>query len=207
MGWVMRRRDHGNLIFIDLRDREGLAQIVFDPDVSNNAHKKAESARNEYVLAIKGKVIPRPEGTVNQNLKTGGVEVVVSECKMLNRSKPLPFTLDDFVDVAESLRLKHRYLDLRRPTLQYNMILRSKVTQLTRKYLTDNNFLELETPFLTKSTPEGARDFLVPSRINQGSFYALPQSPQIFKQILRSEEHTSELQSPCNLVCRLLLEK
>ena len=184
MGWVMRRRDHGNLIFIDLRDREGLAQIVFDPDVSNNAHKKAESARNEYVLAIKGKVIPRPEGTVNQNLKTGGVEVVVSECKMLNRSKPLPFTLDDFVDVAESLRLKHRYLDLRRPTLQYNMILRSKVTQLTRKYLTDNNFLELETPFLTKSTPEGARDFLVPSRINQGSFYALPQSPQIFKQIL-----------------------
>jgi aspartyl-tRNA synthetase len=121
---------------------------------------------------------------VNTNLKTGQVEILVSECKLLNRSKPLPFTLDEFVDVAESIRLKHRYLDLRRPTLQYNMILRSKVTQLTRKYLTENNFLELETPFLTKSTPEGARDFLVPSRINQGSFYALPQSPQIFKQIL-----------------------
>lgn len=184
MGWVMRRRDHGNLIFIDLRDREGLAQIVFDPDCCPDAHKKAEGVRNEYVLAIKGKVIPRPEGTVNTNLKTGQVEVLVSECKLLNRSKPLPFTLDGFVDVAESIRLKHRYLDLRRPTLQYNMILRSKVTQLTRKYLTENNFLELETPFLTKSTPEGARDFLVPSRINQGSFYALPQSPQIFKQIL-----------------------
>ena len=184
MGWVMRRRDHGNLIFIDLRDREGLAQIVFDPDHCPDAHKKAEGVRNEYVLAIKGKVIPRPEGTVNTNLKTGQVEILVSECKLLNRSKPLPFTLDEFVDVAESIRLKHRYLDLRRPTLQYNMILRSKVTQLTRKYLTENNFLELETPFLTKSTPEGARDFLVPSRINQGSFYALPQSPQIFKQIL-----------------------
>lgn len=184
MGWVMRRRDHGNLIFIDLRDREGLAQIVFDPDNSPDAHKKAEGVRNEYVLAIKGKVIPRPEGTVNPNLKTGQVEVLVSECKLLNRSKPLPFTLDDYVDVAENIRLKYRYLDLRRPVLQSNMILRSKVNQVTRNYLTENNFLEIETPFLTKSTPEGARDFLVPSRINQGSFYALPQSPQIFKQIL-----------------------
>jgi len=184
MGWVMRRRDHGNLIFIDLRDREGLAQIVFDPDMCPQAHKKAEGVRNEYVLAIRGKVIPRPEGTVNTNLKTGRVEVVVAECKLLNRSKALPFTLDDYVEVAENIRLKHRYLDLRRPVLQNNMILRSRVTQMTRKYLTDNNFLELETPFLTKSTPEGARDFLVPSRINQGSFYALPQSPQIFKQIL-----------------------
>src|SRR6266508_3179139 len=184
MGWVMRRRDHGNLIFIDLRDREGLAQIVFDPDHSSEAHKKAEGVRNEYVLAIKGKVIPRPEGTVNPNLKTGEVEVLVSECKLLNRSKPLPFTLDEYVEVAESIRLKHRYLDLRRPSLQQNLILRSKVAQLTRKYLTEQRFLELETPFLTKSTPEGARDFLVPSRINQGCFYALPQSPQIFKQIL-----------------------
>ena len=184
MGWVMRRRDHGNLIFIDLRDREGLAQIVFDPDSCPEAHQKAEGVRNEYVLAVRGKVIPRPEGTVNPNLKTGQVEVLVAECKLLNPSKPLPFTLDDYVDVAENIRLKHRYLDLRRTTLQQNMILRSKVTQVTRKYLTENNFLELETPFLTKSTPEGARDFLVPSRINQGSFYALPQSPQIFKQIL-----------------------
>ena len=184
MGWVMRRRDHGNLIFIDLRDREGLAQVVFDPDTCPDAHKKAEGVRNEFVVAIKGKVIPRPEGTVNPNLKTGQVEVIVSDCKLLNRSKPLPFTLDGYVEVAENIRLRHRYLDLRRPVLQYNMILRSKVNQLTRKYLTENNFLEIETPFLTKSTPEGARDFLVPSRINQGNFYALPQSPQLFKQIL-----------------------
>jgi aspartyl-tRNA synthetase len=184
MGWVMRRRDHGNLIFIDLRDREGLAQVVFDPDNNPDAHKKAEGVRNEYVLAIKGKVIPRPEGTVNPNLRTGQVEILVTDCKMLNRSKPLPFTLDEYVEVAENLRLRHRYLDMRRPALQANMILRSRVNQVTRKYLTDNDFLEIETPFLTKSTPEGARDFLVPSRINQGSFYALPQSPQLFKQIL-----------------------
>ena len=184
MGWVMRRRDHGNLIFIDLRDREGLAQIVFDPDISQDAHKKAEGARNEYVLAVRGKVIARPEGTVNPNLRTGQVEIMVSECKLLNRSKPLPFTLDEYVDVAENLRLKHRYLDLRRSVLQNNMILRSRVNQITRTYLTEHNFLEIETPFLTKSTPEGARDFLVPSRINQGCFYALPQSPQLFKQIL-----------------------
>ena len=184
MGWVMRRRDHGGLIFIDLRDRDGLAQVVFDPDQNADAHKKAEVLRNEYVVAVKGKVIHRPEGTVNPNMKTGEVEVVVSECRLLNRSKALPFTLDEYVDVAENLRLKHRYLDLRRPVLQQNLILRSKVAQVTRQYLTNNGFLELETPFLTKSTPEGARDFLVPSRISNGEFYALPQSPQLFKQIL-----------------------
>ena len=184
MGWAMRRRDHGGLIFVDLRDREGLAQVVFDPDRNADAHERAEAIRNEYVVAIKGKVIHRPEGTVNPNLKTGEVEVLVSECRILNRSKALPFTLDEHVGVAESIRLKHRYLDLRRPALQQNLILRSKVTQVTRQYLTDNGFLELETPFLTKSTPEGARDFLVPSRINPGNFYALPQSPQLFKQIL-----------------------
>ncbi len=184
MGWALRRRDHGGLIFIDLRDREGLAQIVFDPDNCPDAHAKAETIRNEFVVAVKGKVIPRPGGTVNPNLPTGEVEIVVTECRILNRSKPLPFTLDDYVDVAETLRLKHRYLDLRRPTLQYNMILRSRVAQYTRRHLTDNGFLEIETPFLTKSTPEGARDFLVPSRISKGQFYALPQSPQIFKQIL-----------------------
>lgn len=184
MGWALRRRDHGGLIFVDLRDREGLAQIVFDPAQNTDAHKKAEAIRNEYVVAVKGKVIPRPEGTVNPNMKTGEIEVLVSECKILNRSKALPFTLDDYVDVAETLRLKHRYLDLRRPVLQQNLILRSKVAQTTRQYLTSNGFLEIETPFLTKSTPEGARDFLVPSRINPGSFYALPQSPQLFKQIL-----------------------
>ena len=184
MGWALRRRDHGGLIFIDLRDREGLAQIVFDPDNCPAAHTKAETIRNEFVVAVKGKVIPRPGGTVNPNLPTGEVEIAVTECRILNRSKPLPFTLDGYVDVAENLRLKHRYLDLRRPTLQYNMILRSKVAQYTRSYLTENGFLEIETPFLTKSTPEGARDFLVPSRIQKGQFYALPQSPQIFKQIL-----------------------
>jgi len=184
MGWALRRRDHGGLIFIDLRDREGIAQIVFDPEVDAVAHGVAETVRSEFVLAIKGTVIPRPEGTVNPNMRTGEVEIRVSECKLLNRSKPLPFMLDEFSDVNENIRLKHRYLDLRRPQLQHNLILRSKVAQVTRSYLTENGFIELETPFLTKSTPEGARDFLVPSRINQGCFYALPQSPQIFKQIL-----------------------
>jgi aspartyl-tRNA synthetase len=184
MGWVLRRRDHGGLIFVDLRDREGLAQIVFDPEKSAEAHGKAESLRNEFVVAVKGKVAPRPEGTVNPNMKTGEVEILVSECKMLNRAKPLPFSLDEHIEVAENLRLKHRYLDLRRSALQNNLILRSKVNQITRNYLTTNGFLEIETPFLTKSTPEGARDFLVPSRINTGHFYALPQSPQLFKQIL-----------------------
>lgn len=184
MGWALRRRDHGGVIFIDLRDREGVAQVVFDPEKCASAHVKAEAIRNEYVVAVRGTVVPRPDGTVNPKMPTGEVEVLVTECKLLNRSKALPFTLDGYVDVAENLRLKHRYLDLRRPALQNNIILRSKVAQVTRQYLTDNGFLEIETPFLTKSTPEGARDFLVPSRINQGSFYALPQSPQIFKQIL-----------------------
>jgi len=184
MGWALRRRDHGGLIFIDLRDREGIAQIVFDPEVNPEAHAVAEAVRNEFVLAIRGKVIPRPEGTVNPNMKTGEVEIQVSECKLLNRSKALPFMLDEYSEVNENIRLKYRYLDLRRPQLQQNLILRHQVTQVTRQYLTENGFIELETPFLTKSTPEGARDFLVPSRINQGSFYALPQSPQIFKQIL-----------------------
>ncbi len=184
MGWALRRRDHGGLIFIDLRDREGIAQIVFDPEVNPSGHAVAESVRSEFVLAVRGTVIPRPEGTVNPNMKTGEVEIQVLECKLLNRSKPLPFMLDEHSDINENIRLKYRYLDLRRPQLQYNLILRSKVSQLTRSYLTDNGFIELETPFLTKSTPEGARDFLVPSRINQGHFYALPQSPQIFKQIL-----------------------
>ncbi|MRR53075.1 MAG: aspartate--tRNA ligase [Deltaproteobacteria bacterium] len=184
MGWAMRRRDHGGLIFVDLRDREGLAQIVFDPEVQADAHRKAEAVRNEYVLAVKGKVAPRPEGTVNPTLKTGEVEILVSECKILNRSKALPFTLDEHVEVAENIRLKYRYLDLRRPALQKNLLLRSQVTEITREYLSRNGFVEVETPYLSKSTPEGARDFLVPSRINQGDFYALPQSPQLYKQIL-----------------------
>jgi aspartyl-tRNA synthetase len=184
MGWASRRRDHGGLIFVDLRDREGIAQIVFDPEICADAHRKAETVRNEFVLAIKGKVAPRPEGTVNPSLKTGAVEIIVSECRILNRSKALPFTLDEHVDVAENIRLKYRYLDLRRPALQNNLMLRSKVTGITREYLAANGFVELETPYLSKSTPEGARDFLVPSRISQGNFYALPQSPQLYKQIL-----------------------
>ncbi len=184
MGWALRRRDHGGLIFIDLRDREGIAQIVFDPEVNAAAHQVAEGVRSEYVLAVRGSVIPRPEGTVNRNMKTGEVEIQVAECKLLNRSKALPFMLDEHSEVNENIRLKYRYLDMRRPQLAQNLILRHQVAQVTRQYLTENGFLEIETPFLTKSTPEGARDFLVPSRINQGQFYALPQSPQIFKQIL-----------------------
>ncbi|MGA7826905.1 MAG: aspartate--tRNA ligase [Geobacteraceae bacterium] len=184
MGWALRRRDHGGLIFVDLRDREGLAQIVFDPEVQADAHRKAEGVRNEFVLAVKGKVAPRPEGTVNPSLKTGEVEIIVSECKILNRSKALPFTLDEHVDVAENIRLKYRYLDLRRPALQRNLLLRSKVTEITREYLSATGFVEVETPYLSKSSPEGARDFLVPSRITTGHFYALPQSPQLYKQIL-----------------------
>ena len=184
MGWVSKRRDHGGLIFIDLRDRDGIAQVVFDPERCPQAHAKAETMRNEFVLALKGTVALRPEGTVNPRMKTGEVEVLVTQCKLLNPSKALPFTMDGFVDVAENIRLKYRYLDLRTGSLQANMVLRSKVAQFTRSYLIDNGFLEIETPFLTKSTPEGARDFLVPSRINKGEFYALPQSPQLFKQIL-----------------------
>lgn len=184
MGWAMRRRDHGGLIFVDLRDREGIAQVVFDPERNLTAHGKAEHIRNEFVLAVKGKVAPRPDGTVNPSLNTGEIEVLVSECRIMNRSKALPFTLDEHVEVAENIRLKHRYLDLRRPALQRNMLLRALVNKTAREYLDENGFVEIETPYLTKSTPEGARDFLVPSRITQGQFYALPQSPQLFKQIL-----------------------
>lgn len=184
MGWALRRRDHGGLIFVDLRDREGVAQIVFDPERSPIAHGKAENIRNEFVLAVRGEVVARPEGTVNPSMNTGEIEVLVSECRVLNRAKPLPFTLDEHVDVAENIRLKHRYLDLRRPVLQRNLLLRSQVSGITRSFLSESGFVEIETPYLTKSTPEGARDFLVPSRITQGNFYALPQSPQLFKQIL-----------------------
>ncbi len=184
MGWVQRRRDHGGLIFIDLRDREGIAQLALDPDRDSTAHAKADKVRNEYVVAVKGVVSPRPEGTVNPNMATGEVEIEVSELKVLNTSKTPPFMLDEHVDVAENIRLKHRYLDLRRPILQRNMILRHRVTRTVRNYLDEQGFLEIETPVLTKSTPEGARDYLVPSRVNSGNFFALPQSPQLFKQLL-----------------------
>jgi aspartyl-tRNA synthetase len=183
-GWVQRRRDHGGLIFIDLRDREGIVQLALDPDRDPEAHKAAEDVRNEYVLAVHGVVSPRPEGTVNPKMKTGEVEVEVDRLVVLNESKALPFVLDEYQEIAENLRLKYRYLDLRRPAAQKNLILRHHVSQTVRTFLDQNGFLEIETPVLTKSTPEGARDYLVPSRVHPGCFYALPQSPQIFKQLL-----------------------
>jgi len=184
MGWVQRRRDHGGLIFIDLRDREGIVQLALDPDRDPEAHGKADRVRNEFVLAIKGTVSPRPEGTVNPKMKTGEVEVEVSELRVLNAAKTPPFMLDEYGDVAENIRLKYRYLDLRRPAVQNNLMLRHRVARTVRTYLDAQGFLEIETPVLTKSTPEGARDYLVPSRVNPGTFYALPQSPQLFKQLL-----------------------
>jgi aspartyl-tRNA synthetase len=184
MGWVQFRRDHGGLIFVDLRDREGLTQVVFSPDHAPEAHERAHVVRSEYVLAIKGTVRPRPEGMANPNMVTGEIEVVVNDWKLLNTSKTPPFTIEDRIDAGEALRLKYRYLDLRRPKLAQNFILRSKASQSVRRYLDRLGFLEVETPMLTKSTPEGARDFLVPSRVNQGQFFALPQSPQLFKQLL-----------------------
>ncbi|MDP2690110.1 MAG: aspartate--tRNA ligase, partial [Deltaproteobacteria bacterium] len=184
MGWVQRRRDHGGLIFIDLRDREGLVQLVFDPDASGGAHAKAHDLRSEFVIAARGIVRRRPDGTENPNLKTGAVEVAVKELRVLNDSAPLPFTIEGETDVSEITRLKYRYLDLRRAPLQRKLMLRHRVAMATRNYLSENGFLEIETPVLTKSTPEGARDYLVPSRLNPGHFYALPQSPQLFKQIL-----------------------
>jgi len=184
MGWVQRRRDHGGLIFIDLRDREGIIQLALDPDRDLASHQKGEQVRNEYVLAARGKVSPRPEGTVNPKMKTGEIEIEISELLILNRSETPPFMVDEFTEVAENIRLKYRYLDLRRPALQRNMMMRHLVAKTVRNYFDQQGFIEIETPVLTKSTPEGARDYLVPSRVNTGNFYALPQSPQLFKQLL-----------------------
>lgn len=184
MGWVQRRRDHGGLIFIDLRDRAGVMQLVFSPESPNNAHGKAHALRSEFVVAVRGQVRKRPEGTENPNLATGQVELDVHEIRVLNDSEALPFMIEDDTDVAETTRLRYRYLDLRRPSLQGKLVLRHRVAMATRNYLADNGFIEVETPVLTKSTPEGARDFLVPSRLSPGHFFALPQSPQLFKQIL-----------------------
>lgn len=184
MGWVQRRRDHGGVIFIDLRDREGITQVVFNPDVDKKVHEKAHVIRNEYILGVRGKVDNRPEGMINPKLKTGEIEILVTELKILNAAKTPPFLIEDKVDVSETIRLKYRHLDLRRPRLQDNLILRHKASTSLRNYLNNSGFLEIETPFLTRSTPEGARDYLVPSRVNPGQFYALPQSPQIFKQLL-----------------------
>jgi aspartyl-tRNA synthetase len=184
MGWVNRRRDHGNLIFLDVRDRTGITQVVLDKEVSGHAHAKAEAARPEYVVAVKGQVRRRGAGLENANMPTGEIEVVASELLLLNEAKTPPFSPAEDAIANEEVRLKYRYLDLRRPPMQYNFELRSKVAMAVRNYLVGQGFLEIETPFMTRSTPEGARDYLVPSRVHAGSFYALPQSPQIFKQIL-----------------------
>jgi aspartyl-tRNA synthetase len=183
MGWVHRRRDHGGVIFVDLRDRKGLTQVVFNPKVDKKIHAKAHAIRNEYVLAVRGKVDHRPADMINPKLKTGEIEVTAIELKILNPAKTPPFLIEDEIDASETVRLKYRHLDLRRSEMQKNLILRHRVTAAVRKYLDRQGFLDLETPFLTRSTPEGARDYLVPSRVNPGQFYALPQSPQIFKQL------------------------
>jgi aspartyl-tRNA synthetase len=183
-GWVARQRDHGGLIFIDLRDRSGLVQLVFSPDIAEAAFRKADGARTEYVVAVKGNVRLRSEDTTNAAMPTGGIEVCGMEMRILNAAKTPPFYIQDDLDVDETVRLKYRYLDLRRPEMQQNLILRHKVAKAMRDFFDTRGFIEVETPMLTKSTPEGARDYLVPSRVNPGKFYALPQSPQIFKQIL-----------------------
>jgi len=184
MGWVHRRRDHGGVIFVDLRDREGIVQVVFNPEVQADVHREAHRIRSEFVLALKGAVRKRPEGMENPELATGGIEVMVNALEILSEAKTPPFVLDAETDISETIRLKYRYLDLRRSELQRNIILRSRVAAATREYFLSKGFLEVETPMLAKSTPEGARDYLVPSRVNLGTFYALPQSPQTFKQLL-----------------------
>ena len=182
-GWVHRRRDHGGLVFVDLRDREGLCQVVFDPDLCGD-FDQAHGLKDEFVLAVRGKVRQRPEGTINPNLPTGQVEMMVTQFEILNPSVTLPFKLDEYTKVNEDVRLKYRFLDLRRPEMQRNFMMRHRMYQVVRRCLSDQGFIEFTTPVLTKSTPEGARDFLVPSRMNAGSFFALPQSPQLFKQLL-----------------------
>jgi len=183
-GWVATRRDHGGVLFVDLRDREGITQVVFNPELDPKVHELAGHLRSEYCMAVKGRVTPRPQGMANSKLHTGEIEVLADKFEIFNASKVPPFLIEDSIDVNEELRLKYRYLDLRRPIMQRNFILRHKVAHAARNYLSEQGFLEIETPFLTKSTPEGARDFLVPSRLHQGHFYALPQSPQLFKQLL-----------------------
>lgn len=183
-GWVQKRRDHGGVIFIDLRDRSGLVQIVFNPDIDHSSFEKADTLRSEYVVVVKGQVEERPEGNINTELPTGEIELNGIELQILDTAKTPPFLINDDIEVNEDLRLKHRYLDLRRPRMKELLGLRHQVMKTTRDYLDKHGFWEVETPILTKSTPEGARDYLVPSRVNQGCFFALPQSPQIFKQLL-----------------------
>ncbi|MCM3030025.1 MULTISPECIES: aspartate--tRNA ligase [unclassified Niallia] len=183
-GWVQKRRDLGGLIFIDLRDRTGIVQVVFNPEINKEAIEIAEKVRNEFVLDIKGTVVARQEGTINENLQTGKIEIVVDEIIILNEAKTPPFAISDKTDVAEDVRLKYRYLDFRRPVMFETLKMRHQVTKIMRDYLDSEGFLDIETPILTKSTPEGARDYLVPSRVHPNEFYALPQSPQLFKQLL-----------------------
>ncbi len=183
-GWAFRRRDHGGVIFIDLRDRTGIVQLVFNPEKNREVHNLAKEIKDEYVLAVKGKVAYRPEGTINPKIPTGKYEVIVEDFVVLNPSAHPPFPLEDGMRLDETLRLKYRYLDMRRPSVFNTFLLRHRLYQVVRNYLSSQGFIEVETPFLTKSTPEGARDYLVPSRVNPGKFYALPQSPQLFKQIL-----------------------
>jgi len=184
MGWVLRRRDHGGVIFIDLRDRWGVTQVVFNPEINEAVHAKAHQLRSEWVIAVRGRVVKRPESMENPKLATGAIEILVDELRILNTSEPPPFPLDEEIDISDTLRLQYRYLDLRRPEIAKNLILRHQALQTVRAYLNAHNFLEIETPMLTRSTPEGARDYLVPSRVSAGKFYALPQSPQLFKQLL-----------------------
>jgi aspartyl-tRNA synthetase len=184
MGWVLRRRDHGGVIFIDLRDRNGITQVVFNPEINPEVHAKAHQIRSEWVLAIQGRVEARPGDMANAKLATGGIEILVDELRILNSSETPPFPLDEDTEVSDNLRLQYRYLDLRRPEMAANLIMRHKAVQSVRNYLNNHGFLDIETPMLTRSTPEGARDYLVPSRVNSGKFYALPQSPQLFKQLL-----------------------
>lgn len=183
-GWVQKRRDLGDLIFIDLRDREGIVQVVFNPVFSKEALETAENIRNEYVIEVRGKVVERSEGMANKKIATGELEIEVSEVTVLNKAKTPPFYIEDDLNVADDLRLKYRYLDLRRPEMTKNILLRHQITKSVRQYLDQQDFIDIETPYLTKSTPEGARDYLVPSRVHPGHFYALPQSPQLFKQLL-----------------------
>ena len=182
-GWIHRRRDHGGVIFLDLRDREGLAQVVYDPD-TKESFKIAEGVRNEFVVEVKGRVRLRPSGTINYEMPTGRIEILGNELKVLNASETPPIQLDEHAEVGEDIRLKYRYIDLRRPEMAARLRFRSKVGNTIRNFLDSNGFLDIETPLLTKATPEGARDYLVPSRTHQGRFFALPQSPQLFKQIL-----------------------
>src|ERR671914_2957393 len=183
-GWVHTRRDHGGLIFVDLRDRSGITQVVFNPEVDPDAHEKAKQLRSEDVIAVRGALSRRPAETLNPNLATGEVELLGQELRLLNASQVPPFLIDDGTEANENTRLKYRYLDLRRPRSLAHLLLRYRMTKLIRDYLDGQGFIDIETPVLTKSTPEGARDYLVPSRIYPGKFYALPQSPQLFKQIL-----------------------